>query len=161
MYNDVDTMKLEDIRWTLRNARSQRSRGRRRSSFCCRCATDGVGTAEIDLIHALRHNPGCTQAALAEILHADKAAIARRTKNLESKGLSRAAGRPERPPKPAFVSHRKGGGDEGLQGADRIVVLRIPIAGVLTREEAKTFAALLDRLYIAPPRPRAARALRI
>ena len=26
----------------------------------------GVGTAEIDLIHALRHNPGCTQAALAE-----------------------------------------------------------------------------------------------
>ena len=39
----------------------------------------GVGTAEIDLIHALRHHPGCTQAALAELLHADKAAIARRT----------------------------------------------------------------------------------
>ena len=37
----------------------------------------GVGTAEIDLIHALRHHPGCTQAALAELLHADKAAIAR------------------------------------------------------------------------------------
>ena len=47
---------------------------------------EGVGTAEIDLIHALRHNPGCTQAKLAEILHADKAAIARRTKNLEAKG---------------------------------------------------------------------------
>ena len=46
----------------------------------------GVGTAEIDLIHALRHHPGCTQAALAELLHADKAAIARRTKNLEAKG---------------------------------------------------------------------------
>lgn len=46
----------------------------------------GVGTAEIDLIHALRHKPGCTQAQLAEILHADKAAIARRTKNLETKG---------------------------------------------------------------------------
>lgn len=37
---------------------------------------EGVGTAEIDLIHALRHEPGCTQARLAEILHADKAAIA-------------------------------------------------------------------------------------
>ena len=48
---------------------------------------DGVGTAEIDLIHALRHNPGCTQARLAELLHADKAAIARRTKNLEAKGF--------------------------------------------------------------------------
>ena len=48
---------------------------------------EGVGTAEIDLIHALRHHPGCTQAALAELLHADKAAIARRTKNLEAKGF--------------------------------------------------------------------------
>ncbi len=47
---------------------------------------EGVGTAEIDLIHALRHDPGCTQAKLAETLHADKAAIARRTKNLEAKG---------------------------------------------------------------------------
>ena len=47
----------------------------------------GVGTAEIDLIHALRHNAGCTQAKLAEILNADKAAIARRTKNLEAKGF--------------------------------------------------------------------------
>ena len=48
---------------------------------------EGVGTAEIDLIHALRHNPGCTQARLAELLHTDKAAIARRTKNLEAKGF--------------------------------------------------------------------------
>ena len=46
---------------------------------------EGVGTAEIDLIHAVRHHPGCTQAQLAELLHADKAAIARRTKNLEAK----------------------------------------------------------------------------
>lgn len=38
----------------------------------------GIGTAEIDLIHALHHNPGCTQAKLAELLHTDKAAIARR-----------------------------------------------------------------------------------
>ena len=45
---------------------------------------EGVGTAEIDLIHALRHNPGCSQAKLAEILRADKAAIARRTKYLEA-----------------------------------------------------------------------------
>ena len=49
-----------------------------------------VGTAEIDLIHALRHNPGCTQAALAELLHADKAAIARRTKIWKPRGISSA-----------------------------------------------------------------------
>ena len=28
---------------------------------------EGVGTAEIDLIHAVRHHPGCTQAQLAEL----------------------------------------------------------------------------------------------
>ncbi|MFR2042810.1 MAG: hypothetical protein ACLS4A_07805 [Oscillospiraceae bacterium] len=50
----------------------------------------GVGTAEIDLIHALRHNPGCTQAALAELLHADKAAIARRTKIWKRRATSSA-----------------------------------------------------------------------
>ena len=33
-----------------------------------------------------RRRAGMTQAELAEILHADKAAIARRTKNLETKG---------------------------------------------------------------------------
>ena len=32
----------------------------------CTLREQGVGTAEIDLIHALRHHPGCTQAALAE-----------------------------------------------------------------------------------------------
>ena len=29
---------------------------------------EGVGTAEIDLIHAVRHHPGCTQAQLAELV---------------------------------------------------------------------------------------------
>ena len=56
---------------------------------------EGVGTAEIDLIHALRHNPGCTQAALAELLHADKAAIARRTASLERKGYLRREPNPK------------------------------------------------------------------
>ena len=64
---------------------------------------EGVGTAEIDLIHAVRHHPGCTQAQLAELLHADKAAIARRTKNLEAKGSSDPQRCPQRPAQPATV----------------------------------------------------------
>ena len=47
---------------------------------------EGVGTAEIDYIHALRHHAGATQAQMAELLHADKAAVARRTESLEAKG---------------------------------------------------------------------------
>ena len=35
----------------------------------------GIGTAEIDYIHALRHHPGCTQAALAELAKTHKVAV--------------------------------------------------------------------------------------
>ena len=50
---------------------------------------DGIGTAEIDCLHAVRHHPGVTQAELVAMLHSDKAAIARRTANLERKGYLR------------------------------------------------------------------------
>ena len=94
---------------------------------------EGVGTAEIDLIHALRHNPGCTQAKLAEILHADKAAIARRTKNLEEKGYlvrrDDPEDRPERQAQSIALSHRAGGKSEIVKSGDRGVVLRIPDLG--------------------------------
>ncbi len=50
---------------------------------------EGVGTAEIDCIHAVRHHPGITQTALAAALNTDKPAIARRTASLERKGYLR------------------------------------------------------------------------
>ena len=33
---------------------------------------DGIGTAEIDCIHAVRHHPGITQTELAAALNSDK-----------------------------------------------------------------------------------------
>lgn len=48
--------------------------------------TDGVGTAEYDFIHAVRKNPGITQAAIRAILSLDKGAAARRAASLEAKG---------------------------------------------------------------------------
>ena len=36
---------------------------------------DGLGTAEIDCIHAVRHHPGITQTELAAALNTDKPAI--------------------------------------------------------------------------------------
>jgi len=47
---------------------------------------EGIGTAEFDYIHLVRHNPGITQAEIRELLKIDKGAAARRTANLESKG---------------------------------------------------------------------------
>ena len=98
----------------------------------------GVGTAEIDLIHALRHNPGCTQAALAELLHADKAAIARRTKNLEAKGY---LVRRDAPTEKA----------ESLKSSKAEIEAAFYeyLTDTLTKEEAAAFAAALNKLYAA------------
>ena len=109
---------------------------------------DGVGTAEIDLIHALRHNPGCTQARLTEILHADKAAIARRTRNLEAKGfLVRRDDPRDKRSKLLFPTERA----ETLKSSKAEIEASFYeyLLSTLTAAEAETFAALLNRLYAA------------
>ena len=47
---------------------------------------EGVGSGEFDVIHAIRKNPGITQAGVCEITGLDKGAVARQTANLEAKG---------------------------------------------------------------------------
>lgn len=109
---------------------------------------EGVGTAEIDLIHALRHNPGCTQAALAELLHADKAAIARRTKNLEAKGyLIRRDAPNDRRSQLLYPTEKA----EGLRASKAGIEVAFYeyLTSVLTEEEASAFAASLNKLYTA------------
>ena len=109
---------------------------------------EGVGMAEIDLIHALRHNPGCTQARLAEILHADKAAIARRTKNLEAKGyLIRRDDPNDKRSQQIYPTALA----ETLKSSKAEVESAFYeyLTTALTAEEASVFAVLLDKLYIA------------
>ena len=107
-----------------------------------------VGTAEIDLIHALRHNPGCTQAALAELLHADKAAIARRTRNLEAKGyLVRRDVPNDRRSQLLYPTEKA----ESLKASKAEIEAAFYeyLTGTLTPEEAAAFTAALDKLYAA------------
>ena len=47
---------------------------------------DGIGTAEFDFIHLLRHHPGLTQTQIRESIKIDKGAAARRAASLEAKG---------------------------------------------------------------------------
>ena len=107
---------------------------------------EGVGTAEIDLIHALRHHPGCTQAQLAELLHADKAAIARRTKNLEGKGyLTREDAPNDRRSQLLFPTEKA----EGLRNAkaeSESAFYDYLMAGLEDEDRAR-FLAALDVLY--------------
>lgn len=55
---------------------------------------DGIGTAEFDFIHFVRHKPGITQAEIREALKIDKGAAARRTASLEAKGYLERRGNP-------------------------------------------------------------------
>lgn len=109
---------------------------------------EGVGTAEIDLIHALRHHPGCTQAALAELLHADKAAIARRTKNLETKGyLVRKDAPNDRRSQLLYPTEKA----ESLKSSKAEIEAAFYeyLTSTLSKEEAAAFAAALQNLYTA------------
>ena len=109
---------------------------------------EGVGTAEIDLIHALRHDPGCTQAALAERLHADKAAIARRTKNLEAKGyLIRRDAPNDRRSQLLYPTEKA----ESLKASKTEIEASFYeyLTSVLSADEARAFASALNRLYVA------------
>lgn len=105
-----------------------------------------VGTAEIDLIHALRHHPGCTQAVLAELLHADKAAIARRTKNLEAKGyLVRRDAPNDRRSQLLYPAEKA----ESLRSSKAEIEASFYeyLTAALSQEEAAAFAATLHKLY--------------
>lgn len=107
-----------------------------------------VGTAEIDLIHALRHNPGCTQAALAKLLHADKAAIARRTRNLEAKGyLIRRDAPNDRRSQLLYPTEKA----ESLKASKAEIEASFYeyLTSVLSADEARAFASALNRLYVA------------
>lgn len=109
---------------------------------------EGVGTAEIDLFHALRHHPGCTQAALAELLHADKAAIARRTKNLETKGyLVRKDAPNDRRSQLLYPTEKA----ESLKSSKAEIEAAFYeyLTSTLSKEEAAAFAAALQKLYTA------------
>lgn len=107
---------------------------------------DGIGTAEFDYIHLVRHQPGITQAQVREQLKIDKGAAARRTASLESKGYL----------------YRKPNPDDGrsqllyaTEKAEQLKNSKAYIEGVfydwllaeLPEEEKEAFCKILDKLY--------------
>ena len=108
----------------------------------------GIGTAEIDYIHALRHHAGATQAQMAELLHADKAAVARRTESLEAKGyLVRRENPADGRGRLLYPTEKA----EGLKVSKAAIDTTFYeyLTATLTADEQQAFGALLDRLYRA------------
>ena len=68
---------------------------------------EGIGTAEFDFIHLVRHNPGITQTEVRETLKIDKGAAARRAASLEAKRVSREKAESGGWKKPAALRDKK------------------------------------------------------
>lgn len=107
---------------------------------------EGIGTAEFDFIHLVRHNPGITQAEVREKLKIDKGAAARRAASLEAKGM---LVREENP---------KDGRSRLLYATEEAEKLKNSKAQIetafyewllqeLPRDEEETFCRILNKLY--------------
>lgn len=107
---------------------------------------EGIGAGEFDVIHAIRKNPGITQAGVCKITGLDKGAVARQTANLEAKGyLERRENPADGRSKLLFATEK----------AERLKKSKAQIertfyewlAEPLDEEERAEFARVLDLLY--------------
>ena len=108
---------------------------------------DGIGTAEYDFIHLVRHHPGITQAEVREQLRVDKGAAARRAASLEAKGyLIRQANPKDGRSQLLFATEKA----EGLRNSKAQVETAFYewLLEELEPEEADRFCETLDKLYL-------------
>lgn len=114
---------------------------------------EGIGTAEFDFIHLIRHQPGVTQAQICEQLHIDKSAAARRTARLEEKGyLTRSPDPNDRRSAKLYPTEKA----ENLKESKAIVesICYEWLLEQLSPEERKTFLQLLDKVYLCSKKER-------
>ena len=107
---------------------------------------DGVGTAEFDLIHVVRKNPGITQTEIYKILGADKGAVAKQTANLEAKGYLRREVNPADGRSQLIFPTEKA---QQLKNSKAFIEAQFYewLGEALSQAEREEFARLLDILY--------------
>ena len=107
---------------------------------------DGIGTAEFDFIHLVRHNPGTTQADVRAALKIDKGAAARRAASLEAKGYLVRKPNPDDGRSQLLYATEAADGLHNSK-AHMEEVFYAWLLEDLDREEAEQFCATLDKLY--------------
>ena len=114
---------------------------------------EGIGTAEFDFIHLVRHHPGITQTEVREQLKIDKGAAARRAASLEAKGYlirNRIRGTAEA----SFCMLRKKAETLKNSKAEIETVFYEWLLLELPEKEAESFCETLDKLYWKSKRER-------
>ncbi len=107
---------------------------------------EGIGTAEFDFIHFVRHNPGATQSDLCEQLGMDKGAAARRAANLEAKGYLRRDVNPADGRSRLLYATEKA---DKLKNSKATIEAAFYewLTSELDENEKEAFCATLDKLY--------------
>lgn len=107
---------------------------------------EGIGTAEFDFIHLIRHSPGLTQAEVREKLKIDKGAAARRAARLESKGYLYRKSNPKDKRSQLLYATEKA---EQLKNSKAYIesVFYEWLLAELPEEEKESFCKTLDTLY--------------
>ena len=108
---------------------------------------EGVGTAEFDFIHLVRHNPGITQTQVRENLKIDKGAAARRAASLEAKGYLIRKPNPEDGRSQLLYATPKA---EQLKNSKAHIEALFYewLLAELPEEEKKSFSETLGKLYL-------------
>ena len=108
---------------------------------------EGVGTAEFDFIHLVRHNPGITQTQVRESLKIDKGAAARRAASLEAKGYLIRKPNPEDGRSQLLYATPKA---EQLKNSKAHIEALFYewLLAELSEEEKKSFSETLHKLYL-------------
>ena len=116
---------------------------------------EGIGTAEFDFIHLVRHHPGITQAQIRESLHIDKGAAARRAARLEEKGYLRREANPADGRSQLLYATEKA---EELKNSKAQIetIFYEWLLEELPEEEKAAFCKTLDTLYWRSKRERQA-----
>lgn len=121
--------------------------GREANRFINRILKEsGIGSSEYEFIHAVRKNPGITQAGIRELLGLDKGASARRAANLEAKGfLERNANFRDKRSKLLFATEKA----NQLKHSRAILEAAFYewLLEDLTEEKRKAFAETLNIVY--------------
>ena len=116
---------------------------------------EGIGTAEFDVIHFIRHNPGVTQTKMRETLKIDKGAAAKRVASLENKGYLIRRPNPEDGRSQLLYATEKA---EALKNSKAQIetIFYEWLLAELPEDEKEQFCQTLDKLYWRSKRQRQA-----
>lgn len=116
---------------------------------------EGIGTAEFDVIHFIRHNPGGTQTKMLETLKIDKGAAAKRVASLENKGYLIRKPNPDDGRSQLLYATEKA---EDLKNSKAQIetIFYEWLLEDLSAEEKEAFCKTLDQLYWKSKRQRQA-----